>query len=234
MSVADEVLRDLRTKILTGEVAKGSKLPSERELAAFYNVSGPTVREVIRALKAMNLVKVRHGSGTYVVADSATLMSQAFAAVVQLDEIDLASVLGLSDVVYEQAVSLAVENANESELLELRKRAERFKRPIAGEDEFEVALESFLTQLVHISHNRLLCAMSSFLVKAHLALAKEAALTSPPMWDQIAGKLIDDRMAIVKALEQRNRIDAVSAVKVYTSHGRSLVGEHAKWVVKKR
>lgn len=229
LSVADEVLRDLRSKILSGEVTKGSKLPSERELAAFYDVSGPTVREVIRALKAMSLVEVRHGSGTYVVADSATLLSEAFSAVVQLDEIDLASVLSLTDVVYEQAVGLAVDAASDAEVGELRRRAERFAQPIAGADEFEVALESFLTHLVDISHSRLLQAMSRFLVQAHLTLARSAALTSPPMWDRIAGRLIPERLAIVESLERRDRAAATDAVKAYTSHGRNLVGEHANW-----
>ena len=48
-SVADRVLRDLESSILSGRLEKGAKLPSEKELASYYGVSSPTIREAIRA-----------------------------------------------------------------------------------------------------------------------------------------------------------------------------------------
>jgi GntR family transcriptional repressor for pyruvate dehydrogenase complex len=47
--VADQIFKDLRHQIVLGELPRGSKLPTERELAERYQVSGPTVREAIRA-----------------------------------------------------------------------------------------------------------------------------------------------------------------------------------------
>lgn len=59
---------DLQRRIAAGEFAIGSRLPAERELAQFYDVSRPTIREAIIALEVDGLVGVRQGSGVYVLA----------------------------------------------------------------------------------------------------------------------------------------------------------------------
>ena len=60
----------LRHRILTGQYAPGSKIPSESELCNDLAVSRVTVREALRALvRADMLVKV-HGKGTFVAKDT--------------------------------------------------------------------------------------------------------------------------------------------------------------------
>src|SRR6266853_2308771 len=75
--VAEQILDDLRNQILDGTLSRGTKLPTERELAEAYGVSGATMREAIRALAAMRLVEVRHGSGAYVTADSGQIIAMS-------------------------------------------------------------------------------------------------------------------------------------------------------------
>lgn len=66
----DRLYQDL-ARSLIGELAEGrwpvgTRLPAERELAAGYGVSRPTVREAIIALEVQGLVEVRIGSGAWV------------------------------------------------------------------------------------------------------------------------------------------------------------------------
>lgn len=63
-----EVADQLRRLIDTGEFAPGSRLPSERELAATLGISRPTVREALIALEVDGRVRIRVGSGIYVLA----------------------------------------------------------------------------------------------------------------------------------------------------------------------
>lgn len=227
LSAADQVLDDLRSKIYSGELPKGTKLPSEKDLAAYYAVSPPTVSEAIRALSVMKLVEARHGSGTFVIAETSALMSEALNAVVELENVDLESILDLSDVVYEKSVSLGVTRATEEEIAELRDAAERFRQPAHSSTEFAVALEHFLVSLVRVSHNNLLIAMSRFLIRGHLAIARESALISTEMWDRVAQELIDERLAVVVALERRDATSARDAIRQYTARGRELLRANA-------
>lgn len=59
---------NLLERISNGEFAIGARLPPERELAQFYAVSRPTIREAIIALEVDGVVSVRQGSGVYVIA----------------------------------------------------------------------------------------------------------------------------------------------------------------------
>ncbi len=61
-----ELARKLMAELAGGRYPIGSRLPAERELAAEYDVSRPTVREAIIALEVQGLVEVRVGSGAYV------------------------------------------------------------------------------------------------------------------------------------------------------------------------
>ena len=53
-------------ELVAGKYAVGTRMPAERELAAKYEVSRPTVREAIIALEVQGIVEVRVGSGAYV------------------------------------------------------------------------------------------------------------------------------------------------------------------------
>lgn len=61
-TVADQVL----DRIITGEIAIGSALPSEADIAEAEGVSRLTVREALKALRAKNVVSVQRGRGTYI------------------------------------------------------------------------------------------------------------------------------------------------------------------------
>lgn len=65
-SVPDEVADQLTDVIMTGEVAPGEQLPSERDLAERLGVSRPTVRTALTRLAAIGLVETRQGGGSTV------------------------------------------------------------------------------------------------------------------------------------------------------------------------
>ncbi|NNN33154.1 GntR family transcriptional regulator [Streptomyces sp. S3(2020)] len=65
-----QVAAAIREAILSGEYEPGAPLPSEAQLMARYQVSRPTVRNAVAALRAEGLIDVRHGKGSFVRSDS--------------------------------------------------------------------------------------------------------------------------------------------------------------------
>ncbi|WP_371665291.1 GntR family transcriptional regulator [Streptomyces sp. NBC_01241] len=61
-----QVAAEIRSGITTGEYKPGAPLPSEAQLINRYQVSRPTVRKAIAALRAEGLIEVIHGKGSYV------------------------------------------------------------------------------------------------------------------------------------------------------------------------
>ncbi|MEV3965742.1 GntR family transcriptional regulator [Nocardia sp. NPDC050193] len=65
-SVPDEIYDQLVDNVLTGELAPGSTLPAERQLAEALGVSRPTVREAVQRLARAGLVEIRQGGSTMI------------------------------------------------------------------------------------------------------------------------------------------------------------------------
>jgi GntR family transcriptional regulator, transcriptional repressor for pyruvate dehydrogenase complex len=74
--VYEEVAHRLQTLILDGKLKPGDRLPPERELVRRFQVSRGSVRDAIRTLELIGLVRSRQGEGTVVrelSADSLTV-----------------------------------------------------------------------------------------------------------------------------------------------------------------
>jgi len=61
-----QIAEDLQVKIESGELARGSQLPTELELREQYDASRNTVRDAIKWLTTRGLVETRPGQGTFV------------------------------------------------------------------------------------------------------------------------------------------------------------------------
>jgi GntR family transcriptional repressor for pyruvate dehydrogenase complex len=66
LSLKEQTKQELRRLIDAGALRPGDRLPSERELSEQLHVSRGTVREAVQFLRALGLVEIRHGSGTFV------------------------------------------------------------------------------------------------------------------------------------------------------------------------
>jgi DNA-binding FadR family transcriptional regulator len=71
-----QIADQLRALIDSGEYAVGSRLPTERDLAEQLKVSRPTVREALIALEVEGRVRIRVGSGIYVIEPAASVSLQ--------------------------------------------------------------------------------------------------------------------------------------------------------------
>lgn len=65
-SVSDQVFGQLRDAIVTGAYVPGDALPGERELAGVFAVNRHAVREALRRLQQLGLVRVAQGGATRV------------------------------------------------------------------------------------------------------------------------------------------------------------------------
>ena len=60
------VIEQMMKKMKTGEIAAGSRLPSQRDLAVSFGVGRSSIREALNALSVMGYLDVQQGRGTFV------------------------------------------------------------------------------------------------------------------------------------------------------------------------
>lgn len=61
-----EVADDIERRIRSGELQPGTRLLSEKDLAARYRVAYGTVRRAMKILRERGLIESVHGKGTFV------------------------------------------------------------------------------------------------------------------------------------------------------------------------
>ena len=71
--VADTIMASIES----GDYQRGARLPSERDLAASFKFSRPTIREAMIALEIRGVVEARQGSGIYVTDHARALIIHA-------------------------------------------------------------------------------------------------------------------------------------------------------------
>jgi GntR family transcriptional repressor for pyruvate dehydrogenase complex len=213
----------LRQKILGGSFPSGTQLPTERELAQEYGVSGATVREAVRALAAMGFVDVRHGSGSYVTARPGTFAAASIASIVQLENIGTFDVIKVLGVLIGNAAELAAEKASASEIASVREAAERLAN-VSSVQETLADLKAFLRKVVKSSHNKLLETLCGYLLDVQIEIAVALTGSSLRSWKELVGSLHPDRMAIVEALEERDSARALAVTRAFHDHTLALIG----------
>jgi DNA-binding FadR family transcriptional regulator len=75
-SIAEQVSRKIMAMIRSGNLKPGEQLPPERELAQMMQVSRPSMREALRGLQILGVLRMRQGGGIYVTTlDAADLLA---------------------------------------------------------------------------------------------------------------------------------------------------------------
>lgn len=65
-NLSDEIGDQIISRILSGILKPGEKLPPERDMSLQMNVNRHTLREALRKLETLGLISIRQGDGIYV------------------------------------------------------------------------------------------------------------------------------------------------------------------------
>lgn len=202
-SAADQVAGDLRDQIVSGALARGTKLPSEKELCAAYGVSVITVRAALRSLAATNLVEVRHGVGTFVTVATDALLGTALRSVIQLERITAPETLAVLGALNGFAAELGATNASDGEIADLDARLDDVERATSIAQTTD-ALARFLDALAAASGNPLLESLCHFLGGLQISLARDLASDSFAEWLVLTNHLQPLRREIVRSIRSRD------------------------------
>jgi GntR family transcriptional regulator, transcriptional repressor for pyruvate dehydrogenase complex len=232
-SVSDEIASRLVGSILAGTLRFGDKLPAERDLAEYFNVGRPSVREALRTLSVVGLIEVRHGEGAFVVDRHADFVAKAFSWVILLDPATTQEIIEARIAIEGSLARLAAERCSERDLADLAQRLGEMEAAVDGSDldveRFSQADLAFHLTIAEASRNmalsRTLTAIRSLLeswIKRALA-TKETAELAVAQHRAILAALHDGNPAAAE-LAMREHLEAMAA-RIPMMHGsRESVG----------
>ena len=118
---SEKVVHRLLALVKAGDLKPGDRLPGERELAEMFHVSRPTIREAVRALAVLGVVKSRHGGGIFVSALEAADLLGPLSFFLTLQEMEVDGLYQARAVIEGEIAALAAAAAKPTELAELER-----------------------------------------------------------------------------------------------------------------
>src|SRR6202046_1810125 len=115
---SDVLAREIRERILSGELVEGTALPAERELVKQTQMSRATVREALRILEVQNLVRVRAGraGGAFVQRPTGKSMANSVSMLIRGQRIKLADLMETREALEPFCAELAARNRTDDDI----------------------------------------------------------------------------------------------------------------------
>lgn len=200
-----DLARSLMEELASGRYPVGARLPAERELAATYNVSRPTVREAIIALEVQGLVEVRVGSGAYV----RRLPGKEDLPGFNITAFELTEARLLFE---GEAAALAATQATDEELDEIERLVEEIARENQRVDGKETSDREFHLAIAKATRNTAIYEAIEHLWDLRSA-SPEAALLHEKARSANIKPVVDEHTAVLQALRARDANAARSAMR---------------------
>jgi GntR family transcriptional repressor for pyruvate dehydrogenase complex len=133
VTVGEQVALQIAGMIREGRWRTGDKLPPEGELCRALNIGRSTLREALKSLAFIGMVRMRAGDGTYVTQTSPGLLERILARGLLKTEKDLADVCEARMVLETELAALAAERAEPQDVTRLTELVHLSRRSLNGE-----------------------------------------------------------------------------------------------------
>ncbi len=119
-TVMDMVARRIEELVRSGDLKAGDRLPPEPDLAQMLRVSRGSLREALKSLMYLGLIKSRAGDGTYIQSSLSGVLNQHFQWMILLDEVKHLEIYELRKIIEPDAAALAAKRATRSDIERLK------------------------------------------------------------------------------------------------------------------
>lgn len=195
--VFEVVSDEIKQRIRRGEWLPGTRLPSIIKLAATLGVSTASVREALRSLQSIGLVKIEHGRGVFVTGSpSSTELTVHFH---QISRGDIVALAEARRVLEPELAAFAAERSTDEELAEIEQLAKDMEQEATQGLDFGEPDVQFHRRIAQSARNPILYRIMESLNDLFLESCK-LTVAEPGM----TARAVRYHLLIAEALRDRN------------------------------
>ena len=213
--VAEQVARQLLALVQSGNLKPGQQLPPERELAATLGVSRPSLREALRALSLLGVLRIRQGGGVYVSSLDPESLLAPLHFFISLNARNVEDLFEARLVIESEITRIAAEKISPENLAILKECVEFESNELDDEDKFIESDVKFHKVLFETVDNSFL---QQFATSLHILGKASREITGhiPGVVEQS----LDDHKHILQAIEAGDGDAAAAAMRQHLSNVR--------------
>lgn len=201
-----QIVQQLQGAIRSGLLGPGDRLPPERELAERFGVSRITVRDALRSLEVLGLIKIRVGAGggAFVTSPGTEIVGEGLTNLVLLSSLKPDEIAEARLVLELGSVALAATRATDDDIEQLRVMM-REARKALEEETYERGMSlQFHLRIAQIARNK---AVALFTDSFRGPLSMHAIRIREPERSSFS-HTVQEHEAVVRAIERRDAGEA--------------------------
>lgn len=188
----EEISNQIIELISDGSWREGERIPGEIVLAGSFEVSRNSIRESIKALELIGILKAKSGSGTYVSDQAVNRIKKIKMSNLSEDEVSLIDIMEARMVIEPGIVLIATKRADEKDFNRLHDTLDACEKAFSEKNyDFQLGF-SFHLALSHISANPILIGIVESLKEKLVAVRRK-----------IFFKLIDPKVLVEELSEHK-------------------------------
>ena len=216
--IYEEVSEILHEKIRAGLLKPGDRLDSVEQLAEQLQVSRSAVREALSALKAMGLIEIKQGSGTFVKSVTSNQLDFPLSTAILTNKQDVSHLLEVRKIIEVGTAASAAIHRTDADIQKMTQILEEMQR-VQGDGELGEKVDfQFHAAISAASQNPLLTTILDQVSGLMLETMKETRRIWLYSKKTTSEKLYDEHMQIFLAIKQQNEELAKHAMSSHLSN----------------
>ncbi len=173
LGISDELIARFKELIARKVFVPGHKLPPERDLAEALAVSRPTLRQALRALQIMGVIKARQGSGSYLAESASDIMRVPLEFALALKNVAKTDLFETRRTLEVQLASLAAQRRSDADLAAMRQALAEMKTAMGDPEAWCRAEPEFHACIVRAARNGVMTTIIEMLSQMLMESRKE-------------------------------------------------------------
>lgn len=154
--IYEEVAENILDWIKSGQLKPGDKLDSVQILAEKFQVGRAAIREALSAIRAMGLIEMKQGEGTYVREFDPTMVTVPVSVAAITDSEDILNLLEVRKILEAGSALVASQKRTESDLKKIKAALDRMKTALDNQELGEQADIEFHLAVTNSTQNPIL------------------------------------------------------------------------------
>ncbi len=173
VAISDELVARFKELIAKRVFIPGHRLPPERDLAEALAVSRPTLRQALRALQIMGVIRARQGSGSYLADSASDIMRVPLEFALTLKNVAKNDLFETRCTLEVKLASLAAERRTEQDLEAMRHALSQMEKAMGDPEAWCRTEPQFHSCIVQAARNGVMATMIEMLSQMLMESRKE-------------------------------------------------------------
>lgn len=216
--IYEEVADALQEAIRSGKLKPGTKLESVQQLAESFQVGRSAIREALTALKAMGLIEMRQGEGTYVKEFQAEDLNFQIATAMLMNQQDVMHLLEVRKIIETGAAATAAKKHTPENLIKMEVALNGMKVALGNEELGETSDLQFHLAISEATQNPMLTNLLLHVSDLMQETMKETRRITLFSKEKTTERLYIEHLAIYDAIVSGNEEDARTSMLLHLNN----------------